>query len=350
MKSVDLDNIDVAKVDPKGMLNHIEHFPILCKETFELGKSYTIPSYFIKAKKIVLLGMGGSGQSGDIIKNLLSEKTDLVIESVHNYMLPGFVDKDTLVIANSYSGNTEETLAGFISAYEKGAKLIAITTGGKLKILAQKYGAPLFEFGYQSPPRASFPFLFILLLSVFDKLGYINLDENKFQETFEMLVTAADKYRSNTPAFQNPAKVLAQKIYGKIPVIYTSEKLGGVGARVKASFNENSKNFAFNEEFPELNHKSLEGLLNPQEMNFILMLESNFEFDRNQKRQNITAEVLAKYKIAFERIKFLQAKDELSEILINVMFGDFVTYYLAILNRVNPGINDLVDYLKDRLA
>lgn len=351
MGNVDiLDRIDVKKIDPKGMLGHIENFPLLCREAFELADSYTIPPYYIKAKKIVLLGMGGSGQAGDVVKDLLSEDSDLVIESVHNYILPGYVDQDTLVIANSYSGNTEETLAGFISAYERGAKLIAITTGGKLKMLAQKYKAPIFEFAYQCPPRASFPFLFILLLSVFAKLGHFELSGERLGEIVTQLEELKEKFRSSNSVFGNPAKILAEKIYGKIPVIYTTEKLGGVGARAKAQFNENSKNFSFNEEFPELNHKSLEGLLNPKDMTYVLMLESNFEYDRNQMRENITATVLAKNKIPHERIKFMQATDRLSEIFITVMFMDYVSYYLAILNKVNPGINDVVDYLKEKLV
>jgi glucose/mannose-6-phosphate isomerase len=345
-----LDKIDFKKVDPKGMINHIESFPELCKEAFHISSGYTIPSYFIKAKKIVLLGMGGSGQAGDVLKSILYDQTDLIIESVHNYILPGFVDKDTLVIANSYSGNTEETLEGFISAYEKGAKLIAITTGGKLKILAEKYKVPVFEFGYQCPPRASFPFLFILLLSIFDKLGYYPLSEEKIDNLCKQLKALLERYKSTNSLLGNPAKILAEKLHGKIPVIYTSEKLNGVGARLKAQFNENSKNFAFSEEIPELNHKSLEGLLNPKDNVFILMLESNFEYNRNQLRENITADVLGKNKIPLERIKFLQAKDRLDEIFMAVMFGDFVSYYSAMLNRANPGINDVVDYLKERLA
>lgn len=345
-----LDKIDFKKIDPKGMHTHIDNFPAMLRDAFILSESVTIPPYFIKAKKIALLGMGGSGQAGDLAKNLLTESTNLIVESVHNYILPGWVDSDTLVIANSYSGNTEETLAGFISAYEKGAKLIAITTGGKLKVLADKYKAPVFQFDYQCPPRASFPYLSVLLLSIFSKLGYLpEFNGAKIDEIIALLETAQQKYRFSNSLLGNPAKILAERIFGKIPVIYASEKLFPVASRIKAQFNENSKNFAFAEEFPELNHKSLEGLLNPKGIAFILMLESNFEQERNQKRENITSDVLQRNKIPLERIKLLEATDRLSEVFLIVLFCDYVSYYMAVLNKANPGINDVVDYLKEKL-
>ena len=345
-----LDKIEINKADPQGMMTHLNNFPLLCEQAFGIAENYSIPSYFIKAKKIVLLGMGGSGQAGEIVKDLLLSKTDLIIESVHNYTLPGFVDKDTLVIASSYSGDTEETLSGFISAYEKGAKLIAITTGGKLKILAEKYRTPILQFDYKCQPRASFPFLFILLLSVFEKLGYLNISDTQKNSITALLGEELKSIGMSNSLLGNKAKILAEKVYGKIPVVYTSEKLAGVGARLKAQFNENSKNFAFNEELPELNHKSIEGLSAPKNMAFIVMLESNFEYGRTQLRENLTADILAKNKIPFERIKFLKAEDQLAEIFLNVMFGDFVSYYLAILNKANPGTNDAIDQFKERLV
>lgn len=351
MGNIDLlDKIDPGRMDPKGMLKHIENFPSLCADAFQLADGYTIPPYYIKAKKIVLLGMGGSGEAGEIIKNILSLRSDLVIENVHNYTLPGFVDKDTLVIASSYSGDTEETLTGFISAYEKGAKLLAITTGGKLKILAQKYNAPIFQFNYDCPPRAAFPYLFVFLFMIFQKLGYLEVTNDQVGKAVSLLQAAVGKYGSTNPLFSNPAKILAEKLSGKIPVIYASEKLIGVGLRVKGQFNENAKNYAFSEELPELNHKSLEGLHHPGDVVFVMMLESNFEYERNLLRENITAEILSKNKVKVERIKFLQAEDYLAEILLQVIFGDFVSYYLALLNKVNPGINKVVDYLKERLV
>lgn len=351
MGSIDaLDRIDYKRVDPKGMIKHIESEPQLYKDAFEQAKKHTLPSFYLKAKKIVLVGMGGSGAANDVLKGLLTESTNLVIESVHNYSLPGFVDSDTLVIASSYSGNTEETLTAFIAAHEKGAKLVAITTGGKLAILATKFDAPLFTFDYDCPPRASFPFLFTFTAQVFAKLGHIKMDEEEMEKVIIVLSELTEKYHTTNSLFSNPAKILAQKIHGKIPVIYASEKLAGAAARMKAQINENSKNFAFFAEFPELNHNDLEGIIYPKDNCYIVMLESAFENERIVIRENVTAELLKKNRVTVERIKFAHSQNRLIEILSIIMFGDFVSYYLAILNKANPGINDFVDLLKKRLS
>lgn len=342
-----LDRIDFKKMDPKGMIEHIESFPKLVEDAIELSESYSLPPYYIKAKKIVITGMGGSGAAGDIVKSLLLGQKGLVVESIHGYDLPGYVDNDTLVIANSYSGNTEETLTGFLNAYNLGAKLIAISTGGKLKILAEKYKAPLFLFDYDCPPRASFPYNFILLLSIFIKLGY--LEKSILDGISDLLFPYLEKYGSKTSVFANPAKILAQKLQGKIPVFYTSEKLIGAAKRFKNQINENSKNFSFYEELPELDHNSIEGLANGKEHVFILSLESNFEFERNILRQNIGQDLLLKNRVSIERIKFPNCLNLLQESLLITMLGDFVSYYLGLLNKGNPGTNDTVDFLKSRL-
>jgi len=344
-----LDKIDFKKADLKGMIRHFEAFAQLTKDAYGIASKISIPPYYLKPKKVVLLGMGGSGAANDMVKSLLDESTDLIVESVHDYSIPNWVDRDTLVIASSYSGNTEETLAGFISAYEKGAKLLAIATGGKLKILAEKYKAPLFEFHYECPPRGALPYLFVLLAQVFAKLGYIEFGNMQIDSTIKVLEPYLAKWVTGSSVLGNPAKNMAEKIYGKIPVVFATEKLAAVAQRWKAEFNENAKNFAYFEVFPELNHKATEGILHPKDTCHVLMLESNFEYERNIVRQNVTSEIFTKHKVAVERIKFLEARDRISEILLFVMFGEFISYYLAILNHENAGINDMVDLLKERL-
>jgi len=348
--AIKLDKESISKIDNENMIKHYESFPQLCEDAFLIGKKMTIPSYFIKAKKIVMVGMGGSGVAGDIIKEYLLKNTNLFVDSIHNYDLPNYVDSDTLVIANSNSGNTEETLSAFISAHEKGAKLIAITRGGKLELLAKKFKAPVFTFDYDCKPRASFPYLFVLLLSVFIKLGHIKISDSEIDSLLELLEQKAKAFGADAPMSNNIAKQLAQKLYGKVPVIYATERLSAVASRWKAQFNENSKTFSYFEELPELNHKSLEGIVFPKDAPFfVIMLESNNEQDRNILRQSITTKVLNKAKVPLESVRFLQAKEWLSEIMTMVSFGDFVSFYLAILNQTNPNKNDTVDFVKEKL-
>lgn len=347
---ITLDKIDFKKADPKQMIAHVENFSVMCRDAYLLSQNLTLPSYFIKARKIVLMGMGGSGQAADIVKVLLEESTDLVVKSVHGYTLPNFVDKDTLVIVCSYSGNTEESLSIFRDANDKGAKLLAITTGGKLKILADKFRMPSFVFSYDCPPRASFPYQFVFLLSIFEKLGFWELNEESFAHILDILDKGMKKFDSNSNLFENPAKILAEKIHDSILLIYASEKLMGVANRFKAQFNENSKNMAFVETLPELNHTSVEGYRYPKAKFSVLSLESMYEIDRIILRQNITTEIIQKNKTDCERIKFVQANTRLSEILLFVVFGDFVSYYLALLNQTDPSMNKVIDHLKERLV
>lgn len=347
---ITLDKIDFKKADPKRMISHIENFSTMCQDAYLLSQDLTLPSYFIKARKIVLMGMGGSGQAADIVKVLLEEATDLTVESVHGYTLPNFVDKDTLVIVCSYSGNTEESLSIFQDANDKGAKLLAITTGGKLKILADKFRMPSFIFSYDCPPRASFPYQFIFLLSVFEKLGFWEINEESFAHILDVLDKGMKKFDSNTNLFENPAKILAEKIHDSIVLIYASDKLAGVANRYKAQFNENAKNYAFVESLPELDHMSIEGYRHPKTKVSVLSLESMYEIDRVILRQNITTEIIQKNRIDCERIKFVQANTRLSEILLFIIFGDFVSYYLALLNQTDPNTNKVIDHLKERLV
>ncbi|MCX6808535.1 MAG: SIS domain-containing protein [Candidatus Berkelbacteria bacterium] len=211
-----LDKIDLKKADPALMSERIENFPEMCADAYQVSQQYSIPSYYIKVKKVVLIGMGGSGAANDIVKDLVSETLSIPVESIHNYVLPGYVDAETLVIVSSYSGETEEVLSAFISAYQRGVKLIAITTGGKLKTLASKYHAPLFEFELKACPRAAFPYLFTILISVFEKLGFISDFGATFPKLISTLEEARQKYGLSSPLFSNPAKIMAQKLYGKL--------------------------------------------------------------------------------------------------------------------------------------
>ena len=347
---ITLDKIDFKKADPKQMIAHIENFSIMCHDAYLLSQNLTLPSYFIKARKIVLMGMGGSGQAPEIVKELLEESTDLIVESVHGYTLPNFVDKDTLVIVCSYSGNTEESLSIFRDANDKGAKLLAITTGGKLKILADKFRMPSFIFSCDCPARASFPYQFVYLLSVFEKLGFWELNEESFAHILDIIDKGITKFSSSSNLFENPAKILAEKLHDSTLLIYSSDKLLGVANRYKSQFNENSKNMAFVETLPELNHMSIEGYRYPKAKVSVLSLESMYEIDRIILRQNITADLVQKNKIDCERIKFIQANTRLSEILLFIIFGDFVSYYLALLNQTDPSTNKVIDSLKERLV
>lgn len=345
---MNLDNINFKIRDPGRYVEHLDNYPRLLADAWQTAKVYTLPSYFIKANKFVVLGMGGSGISAEIIKDLLAD-SGLIIEVVHDYGIPKWVDRDTIVIACSYSGNTEETLSAFFEAYERRSKLIAITGGGKLEVLAGKFNIPTFLFQYASPPRAAFPYLFMLLLSVFAKLGHFELSKESFKEVLQFVDMQKDKFKTTNPTKNNNAKILAQKLYGKLPVIYGGGFLKKVALQFKSQINENSKTLAFAEYFPELDHDAIEGYLYPKKAAGFIMLESNFNSTAIIQRQNLTAKIINKHGHLCERIKCVPCDNPLAEILTMGMFGDYVSYYLALLNGVNPSANLEIDYIKREL-
>lgn len=343
-----LDKINFKKFDPENFCSHLDNFPILFRNAWQKAENFSLPSYYIKANKFVLLGMGGSGIAGDIIKDLVGK--NVIIESIHNYEIPKWVDKDTIVIASSYSGNTEEPLSAFFDAYDKKARLIVITSGGRLKRFATKFEAPCFSIDYASPPRAAFPYLFAYLLSIFCKLGHYKFDEREVNYTTSYLSDLLLKIKPESKYNNNLAKILAQKIYGRIPIFYGGGNLESVARRLKSDINETSKSFAGSDVYPELNHNAIEGIISPKNSVSVVSLESAFDNKRVILRQNITSEIYKNKRIPFERIKFVPCDNEVAEICSFVMFGGFLSYYLAILNQKNPSENKQIDYLKESLS
>lgn len=346
---VNLDKINFKKLDPENMIKNIEDFGLNCKKAWDMGIDFPLPSYLVKADKFVIVGMGASGIGGEIIKDLLYSKK-VLIECVHGYNLPGWVDSSTLVIVCSHSGDTLESVSCMIEAYNKKAKILAITSGGKVKSLAEKYKAPLIVYNLDSQPREAFPYLFTLLLVIFNRLGFYEVSGSNFQKSVEATILYVEKFKSTNNSTNNQAKILARRIKGFVPVIYSSGFLRHIGTRFKTQLNENAKNFAFWESFPELNHNSVEGYLFPSSNVFVLILESNSDHPEIVKRQNITAGIIKDHRLPCERIKFIPSESEISEILTHAVFSDFVSYYLAILNKQNPSSILNINHLKSELG
>lgn len=343
----DLDTSSLFKYDSSKMIDQIESFTRDCRNAWKQCENLVLPSFYIKPKKIVLLGMGGSGIANDMIADLLFD-LPASITSIHGYDLPGFVDENTLVIANSYSGNTEEVLSGFIAAHKQEAKLIAISTGGKLETLAEKYKIPLLKFNYPSTPRMALPYNIISLLSIFNKLGHYKMAES-IDDVLEKVDRITQNYRHEITISQNEAKSLAQKLEEKIPIIYSGFKLKSAGYRFKCQINENSKSFSFSEYFPELNHNAIQGYKFPKAPIFVISLESVFDDSQTMKRQELTAELLHKYGISCERIKYSQVNNPLVELLAHIQFSNYVSYYLSVIYEIDPTINPDITVFKSKL-
>ena len=349
----DLDDASVyRRFDKSGMLKHLHGFPEQCRKAREKVLAFDLPPEYTGISNVVILGMGGSAIAGDIVRRLTLAESKLPVWVHRDYGLPAFVDQGTLVIASSYSGNTEETLSAFSESLKTQARKLVITSGGKLKRLADSKGIPTFVVNYKAPPRAAFPHNFVPLVGIFETLGLLRDKSADFQETMDTLNKMSEDLVETRPLASNHAKQLASELQGRVVVLYGAEMLTEVARRWKAQFNENSKAWAFSESFPELNHNAIVGYdfpLKAKDEMFVLMLCSSLLGPRNLLRYKATAELLTRAGIAHE---FVEARGEstLAQVLSLVLLGDYVSFYLAMLNRVDPTSVHAIDFVKQYLA
>jgi glucose/mannose-6-phosphate isomerase len=348
-----LDNIQkIKEIDKENFWGFIEDFPQQINNAWQLSKRFILPSSYANVNRILILGMGGSGIGGQLVKNLYKNEVNKQIEICQDYKIPAWVDKNTLVLGVSFSGDTEETLAAFTLAYEKNAKLAAITTNGKLEKLSEKFKIPVFKFTYNSPPRQSLGYLFIIILSILNKLNFIFLTDKKINSLIESLEKTNGKICPRVPENKNLAKQLANKIYGFIPVVWTGDFTSALGIRFKQQLNENAKTLAFCETFPELNHNSIVGLDYPKNIKekiLIILIKSPSDHKRNHLRMEITKEIFRQKKIKYLEIKLFREENELNELLNGVLLLDYVAFYVSLLNNVNPTPTPTIGFLKKEL-
>ena len=350
---VNLDDLLIYRqLDISGMLEHLRQFPEQCQLAWERVLKFDLPPEYSPIDKVVILGMGGSAIGGDMVRRLALAESKVPVWVHRDYGLPPFVDQNTLVIASSYSGNTEETLSAFTASFKITAKKLVLTTGGKLRELAEKESIPVFIIDYQAPPRAAFPHSFIPLVGIFQKLGLLSDKSADLKQALQILNKLSGDLVETTPRLSNPAKQLATRLWRHLVVIYGAEMLSEVAQRWKNQLNENSKTWAIFELFPELNHNAVVGYEFPPEVKervFVVLLHSALFHPRSQLHYEATAKLIAKSGIGHELVEAV-GKTALAQVMSLVLFGDYVSFYLAILNETDPTPLDSIDFVKQYLA
>jgi len=312
----------------------IKKYPDMCLEALEISKSLIIPDY--QFNKIIVSGMGGSAISGDLLKDLLRNEIKIPIDVCREYHVPGYVDENTLVFCISYSGDTEETLSQFIDCVEKKCKIIGITSNGKLKEWCERLNLPcvIVPKGYQ--PRSALPYLFVSILVCLQKLGLID-KEKEIKETIEILRNIK-------------TGKIAQYLKNSIPIIYGSDEFASVAKRMKTQFNENSKNPAKYDVFPELDHNEIVGYemdkLNKNSV--IIILRDKNEPVESKARIEITKKIL-KNKVRKIIELWSEGRSKLAKMMSLIFVGDYLSYELAVLNKVDPIETKSIVLLKKEL-
>ncbi len=353
MNKINLDDVKIyQQQDPDGMLARIKELPVQCQQAWQAAMDFKLPADYSKVDKVVVLGMGGSAIGGDLVRSLVQAESKIPVIVHRDYGLPAFVDEKTLLIASSYSGNTEETLSGFEPALKTRAKKLAMTTGGKLKEMAIANNVPVFKIEYRAQPRAALGFSFLPTLGVLQKLGFLKEKSADVTETVKVLESLSARLDEKSPLANNPAKQLAQRLYGSLPVVYGAGIAAEAAHRWKTQINENGKAWGFYELFPELNHNATVGYPFPGELakNIrVILLRSPLFNERVKLRYDVTCELLKKAGVAYEFVDS-EGKSELSQMMSLVMIGDFTSYYLAILYGIDPSPVEVINYLKEQLA
>lgn len=336
----------IAQFDAQNALKIAESEPEQLGYASEIVNTITTDEI---SKQIVVTGMGGSPLAALLAKTWLNLPVPL--EIVREYNLPAYAGKQTLVIATSYSGNTEETLSALQEAESRHAKIGIITSGGKLLEIAKEKHYPYVVLPVHIQPRMTVFYGLRALLHFFEEFGEVTGKFDELASVSEWLGQEVKQWTADKPTAQNLAKQLAEHAVGKTQIIYAGPLMAPVAYKWKISFNESAKNVAFWNELPEFNHNEFIGWSShPVEKPFAVFdLISSFEHPRVLKRFEITDRLLSGKRPKSVPIQ-LQGDTVLKQMLWGSVLADFVTIYLAVLNGVNPTPVDLVEKLKVELA
>jgi glucose/mannose-6-phosphate isomerase len=345
----------IEECDESSMLELIESFPDQCQDAKCIGDEFELPHELKRSyKNIVFAGLGGSAIGADLARSYIAEDAQVPVSVNRNYTLANFVAEDTLVIVSSYSGNTEESLSAYHEAVSRGSSIIAITSGGKLEKAAEKDDIPCLIIPEGFPPRCALGYSFFPLLTVLAKIGIIKDQAGPIDDTIHNLRKLRDSRIGYKISHKdNPAKKMAAEIFGRLPVIYASQDhMDAVVTRWRGQFAENAKTLSSGHLFPEMNHNEIVGWQNPKKVLkecIAIILRDAADHPRISKRMDVTRDLLKR-----DKVKVLEVSSSgpglLARMFSLIYIGDFVSFYLAILNGVDPTPVEKIAYLKKELA
>jgi glucose/mannose-6-phosphate isomerase len=336
---MDLDKFEqFSRLDVSGILRNIEEFPDQLKTAAIEMESFALPAHYAQSNHIILLGVGSNYIANCLIQNLAKDST-IPITVCHGITLPNFITGKTLVIASSYSGDTEETAAGFDLAAKRGAKLIAITSGGMLASYARKYKAPIYEISYGSAPRVSLGYTIASLYAIAMKLGILEKDSEKIPESAALVKGFLQKIKADVVMSKNNSKQLALRLKNRIPIIIGSGTMLPVATRFADQINETALTMSFYQSLARLRHHGIRGINFPaklQDKIIYIFLTSNFAPAKEEEVYSEISSLFNRRGIPHEVISIEPPGSRLAEALCAIQLADYTAYYLSIINDNNP--------------
>lgn len=325
----------------------IEGFTRQLADALKIGQAVDIARPGSDIRNILITGMGGSGIAANLVESLTFGRVPIPLMVSKGYNIPQFVSPHTLFIACSYSGNTEETLAAVHKAMLKRAQIICITSGGRLLELARESNLYHIQIpGGSLSPRAHLGYLVVALLSA---LYHTNLAGAAFIKETENAIEYLDR---GEKAIQAEAELIAKKLKGRLPVIYCDERLKPMAVRFQNQINENAKQLAHVNTFPEMNHNEIVGWRFPEnilQQTQVIYLYSDQDHGRVEKRMEICREIFEKKSTHIVDI-VAEGASLLEQYYYLIHLTDWISYYLAKENQVDPDPEEVVDFVKEELA
>lgn len=340
-----------AALDPSGMLAEIDALPGQLQSAWELGRSLELPQGG-EVRRILIAGMGGSAIGADLLSAWAAPHCPLPIVVWRNYGLPAWASgSDTLVIASSHSGNTEETLSAFDLALKHHTQLLVVTTGGQLAQRAQQHSAPLWQFEHDGQPRAAVGYSFGLLAAALSKLGHLPQLDHEIPDAVQAMTEQQAAIGAQVPVAGNLAKRMGGQFMDRWPIVIGAEFLAPVARRWRTQIAEIAKAVAQFEELPEADHNMVAGVEYPETLfgpTMIAFLKSSLLDPRIQSRIEQTRSIMM---LQGFNTDILQAEGNtrLAHQWTSLLLGDYSAYYLAMSYGVDPTPVAAIEDLKLRL-
>jgi glucose/mannose-6-phosphate isomerase len=327
------------------MMNQlIERFMDQLEEALEIGRNISIQPAASNINHIYVAGLGGSGIGADFVASFIQNECKLPFLVRKGYQVPAFVGPDTLAIASSYSGNTEETLISYDQIKKQGARIICVASGGKIIEKAKSDGYDYVQVpGNWPSPRACLGYSVVAQLSILQQLGYIS------SRAITEVTSAVKLLRSESANIKTLAEEIAGQLYNLIPVIYIEDRMEPVAVRLRQQINENSKALCWHHVVPEMNHNELVGWVEKNENLVVLYLRNHDDYSRNALRMDINKKIIGQYVNNIIEV-YSKGDSMVEKALYLVHLGDWISWYLSQLRGVDALEVNVIDYLKGELS
>lgn len=321
----------------------VEAFPQHLREALAIGRAaqFNIPNK--KFENVVISGLGGSGIGGKIVSQIVAETVSLPIVCTNDYVLPAFVNEKTLVIISSYSGDTEETVAAYHEAREKGAEIACITSGGKIAGFAKENNLNCIIIPGGNPPRSMFGYSAIQQFFVLAAYGII---DRSFEQSVENSITLIE---NNIAEIRKTSKEVAEKIVNRIPILYSEAQYEGIAIRWRQQINENSKMLCWHHVFPEMNHNELVGWTGGDNRVAVLLIRNEDDHKRSQMRMELCKKLMGEKCDTIIEM-WSKGNNRIERTLYLNHLGDWLSIDLAELRNEDAVAIPAIIFLKGELA